>query len=109
MLKSLHTPADFLLSWPFSENMNDNTQKRFSTHGQWLGENIVKRLCFLFLNHNDNRNYPNDPDQKFTYPGDCGLITCAEVDSNGFEWLLKVTILTCDLFACYQCVCIKAE
>lgn len=29
-----------------------------------------------------------------------GLITCTQVDINGFEWLLKVTIHTCDLSAC---------
>ena len=64
----------------------------------WLKPFIISQLCLLFLNHNDNRNYPNNP-------GDFGLITCTQVDTKRFEWLLKVTILTCDLFACNQCVC----
>ena len=34
----------------------------------WLKPFIINHLCLLFLNHNGNRNYPNDPDQKFTYP-----------------------------------------
>ena len=55
---------------------------------------ITQKLCLLFLNHNDNRNCPNDPDQKFTYPGDFGLITCTQVETKGFKWLLKVTFLT---------------
>lgn len=61
----------------------------------WVKPFIVKQLV---LNHNDTRNYTNDPDQKFTYYGDFGLIMSTQVDTNGFEWLLKVTILTCDLF-----------
>lgn len=27
-------------------------------------------VIYILLNHNHNTNYPNDPDQKFTYPGD---------------------------------------
>ena len=75
----------------------------------WVKPFIVKQLCLLVLNHNDNRNYPDDPDQKFTYYGDFGLIMSTQVDTNGFEWLLKITILTCDLFACNQCVCTKSQ
>lgn len=41
----------------------------------------------------------------FKYPGGLGLITY----THGFKWRLKVTVLTCDLFACNQCVCIKSE
>ena len=33
-----------------------------------LGLILIEEFCVLFLNHNDNRNYPNDPDQKLTYP-----------------------------------------
>lgn len=47
-----------------------------------LGEAIyIKTNAFAYLKkqkHNDvNRNDPNDPDQKFTYPGDYGLLKCA--------------------------------
>ena len=62
-----------------------------------------------FSNHYDNRNYPNDPDQKFTYPGGFGLITYTQVDTHRFKWLIKVFILTCDLLACSQSVCMKSQ
>lgn len=33
------------------------------------------------------------------------LIIC----THGFKWRLKVTVLTCDLFACNLCVCTKSH
>ncbi|CAJ0932586.1 unnamed protein product [Ranitomeya imitator] len=59
-----------LLNDSTRENMNDNT-KTFSPLmvSGWVKPFIVRLLCFLFLNHNDNPKHPNDPDQKFTYPG----------------------------------------
>ena len=52
--------CDFLAI--FSENMNDNPK----TCSGLVKPVIIKQLCLLFLNHDDNINYPNDPDQKFT-------------------------------------------
>ncbi|CAJ0949441.1 unnamed protein product [Ranitomeya imitator] len=68
------------------EIMDDNT-KTFSPLmvSGWVKPFIVKLLCFLFLNDNDNPKHPNYPDQKFTYPVDFDLISCTEVDTNGFE------------------------
>ena len=40
---------------------------------------------------------------KFTYPWDFGLITCTQVGTIGFDWLLKATIHSFDLSACNQC------
>lgn len=33
----------------------------------WMKPIIMKQFRLLFLNPNDNRNYPKDPDQNFTY------------------------------------------
>lgn len=74
------------------------TQKLFPLRGSGLVKPfIIKQLCSLFLNNTDNRNYTNEPDQKFTYPGNFGLITCThEVDTN----------VICDLPACNKSVCL---
>ena len=60
----------------------------------WLAVGVkpTKHLCLLFLDHNDDRNHPNDPDEKCTYPGGFGLIKYTQVDTHRFKRLLKVTI-----------------
>ncbi|MEQ2210979.1 hypothetical protein XENOCAPTIV_023518 [Xenoophorus captivus] len=59
----------YLIFGHFSENMNANTQTSVSLMvSDCVKRFISKQLGLLFLYQNDNRNYLNDPDQRFTYP-----------------------------------------
>uniref|UniRef100_A0A3P9H2T8 Uncharacterized protein n=1 Tax=Oryzias latipes TaxID=8090 RepID=A0A3P9H2T8_ORYLA len=94
---SLHNLEEKMIS---SENMNYNTKTFFPlVVSGWVKAFIVQKFYLLFLNHNDNRNFPNYPVQKLTYPEDFVLKTCTQTDTNGFEWQPRLTILTCDWLA----------
>lgn len=62
----------------------------------WFTNNCVYPFKIL--------NYTNGPDERFKHHWDVGLITCAQADADGFEWLLRATTHTRDPSAWNQCV-----
>ena len=51
----------------------------------WVKTFIEKKNSLLFLKHNDNRNFKNDPVKKFTPPSGFGLINAQNMTQMGLN------------------------